>query len=370
MVIGINLISAYNLLCLKKGETIKFSECNPLMKNYYCNSDISCNYCVFVGSNGKYCPANMNHCNAIGLACSNLGDGSGTTIDRVPPVISMCFPINGTISPSSKQYIKCSADKASDWYYQDSSSMGDWKKLCDNVVSCDKSVSFSEGAHSITVKAVDKYGNEGTIGRSFSIDSQKPKIYKTLPKKGFSDGKFSVEFKEANPKSLILYYGTKTKAFDLNQLSSKCSESNSGSSGKTVCEIEADVAEFDGQTIQYWFELTDVADSIASSKKISVQVDNTAPKLLNPDNFWTQGTGKSNKYIYVSMLVEENNLDYVKYSDSLGSSTLKTVCSTLKSGGKCEKKLTFTKKGVHDVEFVLMDEAGHATTKTISFTVA
>jgi len=30
----------YYLICLEKGETIRYSECNPAMSNYYCNSVI------------------------------------------------------------------------------------------------------------------------------------------------------------------------------------------------------------------------------------------------------------------------------------------------------------------------------------------
>ena len=354
------LVSAYNLVCLKKGETMKFSECNPLMKNYYCNSDMFCSYCVFVGSKGKYCPAMINKCNALGLSCTS--SGSNTTIDKTPPVIGVCsLCIDNSIYSSSKQLIKLGANEPSVWYYKNFAD-DSWKKLCDRSTTCLKSVSFDEGPNHIVIRAVDKAGNEAKIERRFRIDSEKPKIYRTYPKDGFSNGDFSVEFKEQNPKSLILYYGLKNKSVDL----TKCYPKGT----KTACDVNADVSSYDGQTIPYWFELTDVADSKAVSKKIYLKVDNSAPEILNPTSFWTQGIGKSSKYISFSINLKEPNLDSIEYKDTIGGSksSWKTLCSSLRNG-KCEKKVTFSKKGHHVVDIQLTDEAGNSIAKSIEFDV-
>lgn len=354
------LVSAYNRLCLKKGEIIKFSECRSDMKNYYCNSDLYCSYCVFVGSKGKYCPAMPNKCNALGLSCNSQG-GNNNTIDKTPPVVSVCSPINGSISSSLKQLIKCSANELSTWYYRDFAD-DKWNKLCDRVMSCQKSVSFDEGPNHIVIKIVDKAGNEVKVERSFTIDSEKPRIYRTYPKDGFSNGDFSVEFKEENPKSLVLYYGIKNQNVDL----SKCQKIKS----KTYCDVSADVSSYDGQTIPYWFELTDVADSSAISKKIYLKVDNSAPEILNPTSFWTQGLGKNSKYISFSINLKEPNLDSIEYKDNFGSSrsSWKTLCSSLRNG-KCVKKVTFSKKGHHVVDIQLTDDAGNSMSRSIEFDV-
>ncbi|MEK6859894.1 MAG: hypothetical protein AABX54_03700 [Nanoarchaeota archaeon] len=355
ILLSLSIFSAYQLLCLKKGEIIKFSECNPLMKNYYCNSNFYCSYCVFTGSNGKPCPAMINKCNALGLSCNS--DNNNATLDKTPPKISMCSPINNSYSGATRQIIKCSADEVSTWYYRDFSD-SKWTKLCDRTISCMKTVSFDEGPQHIVIKAVDRAGNEAQVERVFAVDSNKPKILKTYPKEGFSNGEFFVEFKEENPKTLKLFYGNKSKDVVLTE----CDIQKS----KTICDVSAVVTEFDGKTMPYWFELTDIADSKAVSKKIYLKVDISAPEILNPTSFWTQGTGKNNKYIYFNINVKEPNLDSIEYNDNSGS--WKTLCSSLKNG-KCEKKVTFSKKGHHSVDIQLTDDAGNSVAKRIEFDV-
>lgn len=356
------LAADYRLLCLKKGETIKFSECNPTMNNYYCNSNIYCSYCVFIGENGAYCPGNLNKCNALGLSCSSLDDKNGTTIDKQPPVISVCFPEDGKIYGSKSQLVRCTADKQVDWYYQDlTGSSSSWKKLCDGVTTCDKTVSFDEGPNHIKIKAIDKYGNSAEVEKTFNVDSKKPRIYRTYPKRGFSNGEFEVEFKEDNPKSLVLYYGDKSQGVDLNSCTTE--------SNKKHCPVTVDVSSFDQQTISYFFELKDVADNTVVSKTINLDVDISPPILLNSDSFWTQGTGTQNKYITFNMIINEKNLESIKYSDSLGSSSsLKRICSSLREG-KCTKKISFSKKGHHIINIEMLDEAGNLASTSFEFDV-
>jgi hypothetical protein len=95
-VIAINLVSAVNLklLCLDKGDTIKFSKCNSAMSDRTCTNNAGCQFCVDAVSNGVYCPKNINECNSAGLQCSSmtapvntiLGTSIGTSIsiDNTP----------------------------------------------------------------------------------------------------------------------------------------------------------------------------------------------------------------------------------------------------------------------------------------------
>jgi hypothetical protein len=60
-------------ICLSEGETVKFSECNPVINDKTCEGN-SCNYCVTYDTEKRiYCPADINVCNALdGLTCSEL----------------------------------------------------------------------------------------------------------------------------------------------------------------------------------------------------------------------------------------------------------------------------------------------------------
>ena len=62
------------LLCLDKGQALKFSQCNPTIRDRTCNSDLGCQYCVtYDARRGVYCPSNINVCNIQqDLSCSNL----------------------------------------------------------------------------------------------------------------------------------------------------------------------------------------------------------------------------------------------------------------------------------------------------------
>ena len=361
LIMSIVVVSAdYTLLCLRDGEKVEFSKCNPLMGNRYCHSDITCNYCVYRNSAGTaWCPANLNQCNAIGMGCTYLGGGSGGgggIIDATPPEISACSPVNDRVYNSRRQNLKCSSDEIATWYYKDlNDRKPKWKRICREKFGCDKKISFDEGENHIIIKAVDEQGNSVEVERTFRVDSKKPKISKTYPKKGFANGVFEIEFKELNPKSLILHYGSQTQEVDL----STCTTDRRD---KTRCSVEVDVTSYDGQRIYYWFVLTDVADTVAKYKRVGLYVDTSDPVLLNPDSFWSQRAEpgeRNSKYIDFNLKIDERNLDEVSYMDlDARRPKWKRMCSRLR-GGDCQKKVRF-KKGAHRVDIQITDEAGNA----------
>ena len=95
-VIAVSLVNASSLklLCLDKGETIKFSKCSSDISDRTCTNNAGCQFCVDETSNGIYCPKNINDCNNAGLECSSmsvipntiLGTSIGTSIsiDNTP----------------------------------------------------------------------------------------------------------------------------------------------------------------------------------------------------------------------------------------------------------------------------------------------
>ncbi len=356
------LANDYTLVCLKKGEVMKYSECNPAMPDMPCTSTLYCNYCTFIGSKGKYCPTNPNKCNALGLSCTAKTNQT-TPVDTEAPQISVCTPTDESIFSSKLQYLKCNADKTVDWYYEDLTDRSPrYQKICSKTDSCLKSISFNEGENDIMVKALDLVSGKSTEKEIvFVVDSKKPTIDKVMPQKDFANGLFTIKFKESNPQSLVLHYDSKTQDVDL----TTCLRDDP----KTICDVNVRQAEFDVKSVLYWFELTDIADSKVLSKKYNLKVDMTPPVLLNPDSFWSQGIGRDSKYIYLNMNIDEKNFDSVKYADSTyGNVDWRSVCSTLKYG-KCVKKLTFSKKGSHFVELKITDDAGNQYSTAITFTV-
>jgi len=324
LIAGIAVVSAasgYFNLCLNRGETVFFSQCNPLMPDQFCSSD-SCNHCVYIGSKGFYCPASINKCNALGGTCNSLdgNNNGGGTIERIPPeIIGSCTPENNKIYASRYQYVKISATKEVDWYYQLNGNTK-WKRLCRDTTLCNKKIRFDEGFNELKIRAIDDAAmyDEKTI--SFRVDSKKPRIYRTYPRRGFASGTFDVQFKELNPESLVLNYGGKEKDVDL------VNDCNLDRRGKTFCSVFVDdLDELHGQRISYNFVLKDIAGSTVVSKRTFLQVDTVAPDLINDnevsgeeDSFWSQGEGRYNKYIYFDMKLHHLHEFLLSFLELLG----------------------------------------------------
>ncbi len=67
--------ASYQLLCLEKGQTVKFSKCNANIPDRTCDSDTGCQYCVDK-QGSVYCPANINACNGASFSCAQLAENS------------------------------------------------------------------------------------------------------------------------------------------------------------------------------------------------------------------------------------------------------------------------------------------------------
>jgi len=77
----------------------------------------------------------------------------------------------------------------------------DWKNTSFDITS------VGDGNYTFHFVAVDVVGNEVYLNRTFYVDSKKPKIKTTEPRRGYADGNFEVQFQEENPKKLFLNYG-------------------------------------------------------------------------------------------------------------------------------------------------------------------
>ena len=232
------------------------------------------------------------------------------------------------------------------------------RKICSKLNDgiCEGKASFKDGNWDIDVIVRDEAGNSVSQALSFLVDSKKPKIKSTSPKKGFASGEFNIEFVEGSPVSSVLYYGVSEDMREANVNLGGCLIDGE----KYSCGVSVDLTDFEGEDITYWFSVKDVAENVVENKPVSLTVDLTYPVLVNSEGFWVQGMGKDNRYIYFDMEIDEDNLDEVSYIDwNDKNPKWKKLCSKLDSFNKCIKKKSF-KKGVHDVDIQIIDEAGNA----------
>ncbi len=346
----LSAVSAYRLVCLGDGDPYPAG-------SRTCTHKI-CQICM----TDDYKQAHSSHCNEMG-ACELW---NGTDVDGKAPNLTVKSPANNKVYTSTSILFDVKSDEECTLYYLDNiNGRGRWKRACSDCTEYSRDRRFEEGLNDITIRCVDKHGNKAELRKVFRVDSKEPKITKTSPADGFADGAFAVQFTEANPTSLILNYGTYsiTRKKPLN-LSRDCYEDK----GKGYCNISANLKEFDGKEIVYWFELKDAANRLGSSKHVSLQVDATLPVLNNPASFWLQGTGEGSKYVQFKFNVTEKNFDEIDYYDSSDPSPRwKKLCGRL-TESICETKKSF-RSGNHIVDIQITDQAGNAIAKRISFFV-
>lgn len=361
-----SLASAEFWTCFEKGETVYY--CNNYKPPKTCTSNNGCQWCMKEYREAENCYVHgvWPKCNQIPQQC-DLNGGGGPGVDGEPPTLTITSPSEGQLFSSRKALVEFSVNELADVYYTDViDGRGRWSRLCSDCVVYSKNISFDEGQNIIQLKAVDDAGNEALSNNiSFFIDSKKPKIKKTLPKKGFANGEFWVNFQEENPESLILYYGI-NGSNSMNVDLSSCIPSGT-SNDKQSCTANVDLSSYDGQEISYWFTLMDIVGNSVSSKPINLEVDMTAPQVLNPGDFFHYENGT--KYVYFHLNITEENFDEVIYSylDDMGRLKEKLLCSRLKEG-MCEKRVSF-KEGEYHLTVSAWDEAGNSAALPADFNV-
>jgi len=182
---------------------------------------------------------------------------------------------------------------------------------------------------------------------------------------------FEVQYTELNLKNITLTYGNSIKGFFTAVVDGVNTEPlNCNSGTKQWCEIDLNLTDYDGEEIEYYFTIEDIAGNKDESRTRTLEVDTSFPVLNNPDDFWEQGVGRYNRYIYFDFNVTDKNFDEITYSyiDTRGELREKRLCSRLKNG-ICEVRKSF-RKGNHELDIKIMDEAGNAiSTERVEFEV-
>jgi hypothetical protein len=348
-----SLASAEFWVCFNKGERIDY--CNPKVPDRTCSSDMGCQYCISTYNEQGDCfnGGNWMVCMGITPDCSNVIGNH--TIDSEPPILTINSPKQDGLYTSRSLLIDFSLNEESDVYYLDNLYGGErWVRVCQDCLSYSHSRSFKEGQNDITFKAIDAIGNEVLINKHFFIDSKKPRILKTMPQRGFTNGIFDIQFQEDNPKSLVLNYGNSANGYSTKTLNitKECYLLNKN---KYECNININLSKYNSQYIEYWFELTDIASSSVLSKRYSLQVDTLAPVINNNPHFYEV----NGKYVYFNISITEDNFDKILYRDNdARNPRWQTLCSRLKNG-ICEVKKTFS-EGIHNVDIQVNDKAGNS----------
>lgn len=142
--------------------------------------------------------------------------------------------------------------------------------LCRRCRAYNKTQPFDDGFHEIIIRAIDKDGAMAERFVNFTVDTKDPKIKKILPKKGFTNGEFFIQFQEANPKELFINYGNSITGFRNQQIDlSACSIERAN----TNCNLFIDLTDFDLQEIEYSSNLTDILNKKDISKPIKLRAD-------------------------------------------------------------------------------------------------
>ena len=274
-------------------------------------------------------------------------------------------PENGMIYNSSRVPFNVTLDHdATALMYRDSERDGKTVFLCRNCMEYGfsklKRRSFIDGVHTIVIEAVV----EGEISRSenisFFIDSENPSIITVEPRRGFTNGIFKVNFVENNPLTLSLSIVLENQSsislpIDIN---SSCTRVKN----KYLCDVTTDLSSYDGQTIMYWFSLSDIAGNTDQSPKRTLVIDITVPVITS----LTTEIDKARVHFLIG--INETNFDSVHYVDlNEANPKEKSLCSKLKNG-VCDKTKTF-RRGEHTLMILAIDKGGNRVFENTSFTI-
>jgi len=352
------LVSAEFWSCFSKGQVIDF--CNPLVPDRTC-SFTTCKLCMsnFNSASNCYNQGNWQTCN--GLTSGSCSSGSGG-VDSTPPAINLINPTEGGVYTERAITFSFTLNEKSDVYYLDNiNGRGRWSRVCSGCSSITQKRNFNEGLNDITIRAKDVNGNFGFKDVSFFIDSKKPKISKAEPKKGFASGEFSVEFTEANPQMLILHYGNSETGMQ-NSLLDVSEDCSLIGKEKYSCTTSVNIDDYDSQTIEYWFELTDLGGNVVTSKRQFLSVDTTFPVI----NSMTSVLNR-NKVTFVTHITEQNFADMSYIDNSESRPKWRKMCSRL-INNICEKSITL-RSGTHDLTVQVNDKAGNSVGENMQIVV-
>lgn len=341
------VVSAHRWACLSYGDKIPY---------YTCHST-SCKLCL----DDKGYSTSFGYCKT--KPSCDIGPANN---DTTPPVLTLFSPTSGTIFKQKTVLFNLTTDEPSTISYTDNiNGNGRWVKIAGNSLKYTRGLGFKDGFIDLTIRAEDRHSNYVDVKRSFYVDTKKPKVDSPG-----NDGKGNIKFRfdEANPVSLTLKYGNNKTGYGSYAIDLK---NCNGTNAKYTCQYfiskeqrNSMLKSYDGQEIESWMELKDIAGNIGKSKILKEKVDVTAPVINNPSNMFT----KQGRYILFNISITEQNLLGVYYAENLTNLKWQKICSSL-NDGLCKKKVTFS-KGNHNIIIQVLDKSGNYVNKQASFSIS
>lgn len=355
--------------CFNEGQIIRY--CNGNINENLCGNrdgcpckySSGCEVCVdgYNATRECYSSGDYNNCvKSIERECSMFDGGE---ISQDPAEITISSPIEGKEYTERYALLDLDITQVADVYYLDNiNGRGMWTRVCTGCSSYSRNRAFKEGLNDLTFRVKNKFGLYTYKDLSFYIDSKVPRISKTLPKKGFADGTFIVEFKEENPEEVIIHYGNSAGGY--NELGIEIEEGCTYYRGKYSCELkDLDLSQYNNQQIEYWAVVKDIVDNEAISKIILLNVDTTLPEINNEEVYQIEG-----RYINFLLDITEANFKDIQYIDySLSSPRWQSLCTSLREGF-CSKRKSFA-LGNHVLDIKVTDKAGNKIIKSIEFDI-
>lgn len=222
---------------------------------------------------------------------------------------------------------------------------GVFKDLCQDCSKFIGKRSFNDGKHNVTFKAI-KNGAEKNATVNFTVDSKDPKIKKILPIKD-GNGTFSVEYIEENVKNVTLKISQNNSQYNF-------SKDDCDSGKNVICEFNVTSGLQQGK-LRYWFEVEDIAENKAISKKKQINYDTLPPEftdIIDPIN-----KTYSKKLLFDFSLNEKAD---IQYTDDQGK---------LRSLGKNKDKVKTSRAfnpGNYTIDIIATDKAGNSARKSMS----
>jgi len=232
------------------------------------------------------------------------------------------------------------------------------RRLCRNCddygFSRKRTQTLREGENNITIIARDLFGIVDKMEVSLFIDSKKPRVSRSEPRRNkvTNGSHFSIKYSETNLQSVVLSFNPNISLV------------NCTSGRNQICSTSVDLTGFDNTSIEYHFIISDSINTV-NSRSTKVFVDITSPTLSVhlPINDSIHGR----RVPFNLTASEKVTMEYMDHFDS--RPRWRRLCLRCDSYGFDRTKVRGFRVGTHNLEIRAVDRAGNSDKKELSFEV-